>query len=323
MALLESFSGGYKPVSATPRIPFPPRRTVSAGVSTDPKFSMQLMRLADVPLDRRDRLFRYSRFRAVVGATITISSALGAFIFGWLKGAWLAYYVAAVLFIGLLIFQKLITARFRPSNWLLRVTDNGLFIKFRSYLNNHFDDRDLAVVFLPYSEIRSARSVRERREVPDLTEGNRQGTTTKTRQIVEFDLAGDSTQFARALARERERLFGKSVIGAGRISTRYQHLPVRLTTPTLLRIDWGVVPSAQTLLDALTRHTLVQHPAAVTKDFVDLDKLSKEEQEARLLELVESGDTIGALTLARRLYSYDLTAAKQFVEELVDRKSVV
>ena len=113
------------------------------------ELSMQLMRLADVPTDSRDRVFRYSRLRAALGATILTGSAFGAFIFGSLKGAWLGYYVAAVLFMVLLIFQKLITARFRPSNWLMRMTDHGLFIKFRSYLNNHFDDQDLAVVFIP------------------------------------------------------------------------------------------------------------------------------------------------------------------------------
>ena len=281
---------------------------------------MQLMCLADVPSDPRDRVFRYSRLRAVLGAAGLTGSALGAFIFGWTKNAWLAYYVAAVLFIVLLIFQKLITARFRLSNWLLRMTDNGLFIKFRSYLNSHFDDRDLTVVFIPYSEIRSARSLRERRELPDQDEGNRPGTTTKARQTVEFELAGDSTPLARALARERERIFSKSVIGAGRVSTRYQHLPVQLGHRTLLQIEWGVVPGAQILLDALTRHSLVRNPADVSKSFVNLDKLSREEQEAHLLDLVASGDMMSAVTLARRLYAFDLTAAKQFVEELARKQ---
>jgi hypothetical protein len=32
------------------------------------------------------------------------------------------------------------------------VTDHGLFIKFRSYLNHHFSDQDVTVVFLPYSK---------------------------------------------------------------------------------------------------------------------------------------------------------------------------
>jgi hypothetical protein len=48
------------------------------------------MRLADVPSDPCERVFRYSQLRAALGATILTGSALGAFIFGWLKSAWLA-----------------------------------------------------------------------------------------------------------------------------------------------------------------------------------------------------------------------------------------
>jgi hypothetical protein len=283
---------------------------------------MQLMRLADVPFDRRDLVFRYSPFRAVMGVTILMALSVGASVFGWIKDVWLAYYViTAVLVVCLVIFHKLITARFHASNWLLRMTDDGLFVQFRSYLNNHFSDQDLTVVLIPYSEIRSARLVKERQEHSNRDHRNRKEITTRTRRFVEFELAGDSKRLAMALASERERLFAKSVMGAGRISTRYQHLPVQLASPTLLRIEWGVVPSAQTLLDALTRHTLVKNAAAISKDFVNLDKLSKDEQEARLAELAQSGDVIGAVAFARQLYSYDLTAAKQFIEELARKQS--
>lgn len=282
---------------------------------------MELLRLADVPTDRNERVFRYSRSRAVIGAMILGVLAAGLFLYGRLKGAWLSYYVAAIIVICLLIFQKLVTARFKASNWLIRMTDNGLFIRFRSYLNSHFSDQDITVVFLPYSELRSARLVTERQELPDRTDGNRPNISTRARRLVEFELAGDSKQLAKALADERERLFARSVIGAGRISTRYRHVPVQLKSPACLQIEWGVVPNARTLLDALTRHTLVQNPAAISKDFVHLDKLTGEEQEARLLDLAASGDTIGAITLARRLYSYDLTTAKQFVEELMRKQT--
>src|SRR5574341_259931 len=213
---------------------------------------MQLMRLADVPLDQRDRVFHYSRMRAIAGAMTLAAIALVALIFGWQKGAWLAYYVAAVVAICLLIFQKLVAARFKPSNWLVRMTDHGLFVKFRSYLNPHFPEEDLTVVFLPYSEIRSARSLKEHQELPDRDQRNRSTTTTRTRRLLELELAGDSAQFAAALAKERERVFTKPTGGAGKSSSRYQHFPVQLTSPTRLRMEWGVVPGAQTLLDALT-----------------------------------------------------------------------
>jgi hypothetical protein len=213
-----------------------------------------------------------------------------------------------------LIFQKVITARFHSANWLVRLTDNGVFIKFRSYLNNHFDAQDFVVLFLPFSELRSARMVKERQEVPD--RNTRSTTITTTKRILELELAEKTVELAVALGTERERVFGKMPRTNGRMSTRYQHFPVRLASPTLLRIEWGVVPKIQTLLNALTRHTLVSASAEEQKDYTHLENLDRKEQEARLLELAESGDMIGAIAIARKLYSYDLTTAKQFVESL-------
>jgi len=282
---------------------------------------MQVMRLADVPLDQRDRVFHYSGFRAVTGAMILVVIALGALVFGWLKNAWIAYYVAAVVAICLLIFQRLVTARFRSSNWLIRMTEHGLFVKFRSYLNHHFSDQDPTVVSLPYSDIRSVKLVKERQELPDRDDTNQSTKIIRTGRIIDLELAGDSTQLAQALAKERERVFAKRIHGAGRTSSRYQHFPVRLASPMLLRIEWGVVPDAQTFLDSLTRHTLVRDSEETSRDFVNLDGLSREEQEVRLRELVESGEMIGAVTMARKLYSYDLTTAKHFVEGLARERS--
>ena len=58
-----------------------------------------------------------------------------------------------------------------------------------------------------------------------------------------------------------------------------------------------------------------------SKNFVNLEALSREEQETRLLELAASGDKLGAITMARRLYAYDLTQAKEFVEGLTNKRS--
>ncbi len=53
---------------------------------------------------------------------------------------------------------------------------------------------------------------------------------------------------------------------------------------------------------------------------VNLDKLSQAEQETRLLELALSGNQIGAIAMARKLYGYDLSRAKEFVEGLARKK---
>jgi hypothetical protein len=258
-------------------------------------------------------VFAYSRLRAISGALVLFATAAGLIVFARLKGAWPLYYVASVLALCLLLYQRLILARFRPSNWLVRMTDNGLFVKFRSYLNHHFDAQDFVVLFLPFSELRSARMVKERQEIPDQ---NRRSSTTTTRRILELELAGKTVELAVALGAERERVFGKMPRTNGRMSTRYQHFQVRLASPTLLRIEWDVVPKLQTLLNALTRHTLVSASSGEKKDYTHLEGLDRKEQEARLLELAESGDLIGAIAIARKLYSYDLDTAKQFVESL-------
>ena len=86
------------------------------------------------------------------------------------------------------------------------MTDDGLFIKFRSYLNYRFSDQDPTVVFIPYSEIGSAKLVKERQAIPDREEGNRRATTTRTRRFIELELAGNSEQLANALASESKRV---------------------------------------------------------------------------------------------------------------------
>ena len=137
---------------------------------------MQLMRTAEVPVTDRDRVFRYSGSRALIGTAVVVALAVGALLLAWTTAHWLAYYFAAVATIFPLIFHKLVTARFRSSNWLVRLTDDGLFIKFRSYLNSHFPDQDLSVVFISHSEIRSARFILHKQEVPDRDDGGRPTT---------------------------------------------------------------------------------------------------------------------------------------------------
>ena len=282
---------------------------------------MELMHAADVPVNLRERVFYYSKLCGLGGALMLAGIALALIVFARLKSVWPAYFVAAFMLVCILILQKTVTARFRPTNWLVRMTDDGLFIKFRSYLNFVFPDQDFTVVFIPYSDIRSATYVKERQELPSQDGRPRGAPTVRTRRFVDLELAGNSDALASALAKENKRVFAKAIDGGANVSTRYQHLPVKLSDH-LLRIEWAVVPSAQILLDALTRHTLVQPAGKSTKNFANLEALDRKEQEARLLELAESGDIIGAVAMARQMYDYDLTTAKEFIDSLLCKQPV-
>jgi len=271
---------------------------------------MQLMRLADVPIGQHDRVFHYSPVRAFFIAFSIICASGGLALFGWIQQSGLAYYVAGVLLLGLVVMSKFVLARFRPSNWLVRLNDQGMFLQIRSYLNHHFPAHDLTVVFIPYHEIRSVRLVNERSNIPyrDLERPLAESSYEQRRRLVEIELTGDLSPLAQTLA-------GESTKRPSSV-TLYKHCPVRMTSPPFVQVEWGVVPGPDVLVDALRRYTNIASPIEVSHDYANLEGLSREEQETRLLSLVEAGKTLDAVYVARKLYSYDLTQARAFVEGL-------
>jgi hypothetical protein len=282
---------------------------------------MRLLRLDEVPIS--DRVFRYSPARGLFAALAAICTGGGLILLGWQRGSILAYYLSGVTLLGLLVMRRFIFARFQPSNWLIRLSDDGLFVHFRSYLNYHLSEDDLTVVFIPHKEIRSLRLVRQHRDIPEM-DGARSrlnSVSEQRRRLVELDLAADSSPLAQALADELRRRGPKETHWYGSASTLYKDYPARLASPTLLQLDWKVVPSARVFLEAMQRYTDIAGPLEVSEDYVHLEGLSRGEQEAHVLELAETGQTIAAIRIARKLYSCDLTQAKAFIESLVAGKT--
>jgi hypothetical protein len=278
---------------------------------------MRLLAAAEVPAAPGDRVFRYAPGRALFAALLVLCASAALLVVGWRQRAWLADYVAAVSLSCLLLFRQLVLARLRPSNWLVRMGDDGLHLQLRSYLNHRFPPNALTVVYLPYREIRSAREVRERLEIPE-TESEPPHTrrvTTQRRRLVELELTVDTEPLARALDEEAARL-GPEARRRGIVGSRYKHFPVRLASPERLQIEWGVVPGAPAFLAALGRHIEVSPAAEGRRDFVHLGAASREEQDRRILELAEAGHTIAAIRLARELRGCDLEQARAFVDGL-------
>jgi hypothetical protein len=154
--------------------------------------------------------------------------------------------------------------------------------------------------------------VRERTQTPDPTENT---TTTQTLRYVELELAGDVEPLAKALQAELGRKAPNEKHWYGSSSTLYQDYPVRMATAPFLQIRWQVVPSAQKVLERLRPFATIAEPVFLAQDFTHLSALSREEQQQRLRELAERGQTIAAIYTARRLYGCGLSEAKQMIEE--------
>lgn len=277
---------------------------------------MQLLRASEVRIGDEDRVFYYSRWRATLLALLVMGGAVACVLFGQRQppgvSRYLSYYVAAVLLLGLLFLSRYITARFRATNWLARTGPVGLYIKFRSYLNYPLSDADEIIVFIPYSELRSARLLREHMRSRD-AQGH---IAARTVRLVELDLAVDVTPLAKAVNTERLRPAPGEKHWYGTTSTLFNDYPVRVAPPSFVQVQWSVTPGWKAFLAALEPFAQIAAPISLSEDFTNLSALSREEQEQHLRALDARGETVMAIYTARRLYGYDLTEAKSFITKL-------
>ena len=277
--------------------------------------AIQLMRESDVPPTPDTGTFRYPRWTVVLVAGAMLAGGATLVAIGRTMGNPFAYYIAALLFMLLWIYQTMVLARFRASNWLVRVAEQGVYVKFRSYLNHHLPESDATVAYIPYRDMRLTRLVRELQDVQD-TDGR--GTLRRRRMIVEIDLRDSAPELEAGIATERRTEAPKIERWYGSSSARYRHHPVRMADGGTLSIEWGAVPAARHFLAMMAVHTPID-ASEILRDYTALGATESDEGESRLLELAENGQVHDAIRLARSLYGYDLTQAKSFVDGLTGR----
>ena len=279
---------------------------------------MRLLRIQEVEIGPNDRLFRHARLRALI-VWLAGFAAATAFLFHAYTAKWKpGYFFGPFLLLFLLLTLRMVTARFHPSNWLVRMNRTGIYVQYRSYLNYELNPDDPSVVFLSFGEIASARLIKERVQTPDTAKPG--ATQTQYLRHVELELSGDPAPLADAFqtelgesAPEEKRWYGTS-------STLYRDYPVAMSAPASVRIHWDVVPGAQKFLDALRPYTVIADPVSLKQDFTHLKALSREEQQKQLRALVARGQNITAVYTASKLYGCSLGEAKQMVDSLSQNK---
>jgi hypothetical protein len=277
---------------------------------------MQLLRASEVPVTYGTPVFHYSRLRAVLLLLLLFGFGVACIAMGRVTFTgvqrYVSYYIGAMLLICLLLLREYFAARFRVGNWLARVSSTGVFLKFRSYLNDGLPACDNTVVYIPYDEIRSVGLLSERIASTD-TQGQR---VMQTVNQVEINVAADVEELARAISVEQAKRAPKERRWYATTSTLFSHYPVRAVPPSTVRVEWGVVPGRKAFLDMVRTHVHITSPTTIAEDYTTLETLTRDEQLARLRELDAGGNTVAAVATARRLYGYDLATAKMFVESL-------
>ena len=287
---------------------------------------LRFLRADQVPRRPGDVVFRQARLANslvfVISLLLTLGLLLSPILPLSIPGAQpvpvFVPYLAAP-FTALFAFVGWRTSRsgFRPSNWIVRSAPEGLYVKFRSYLNHGHSTRDPVVLFVPKAEVASIRAHHEKTRRPVASAGGSDREEVVRRRYLEIGLRDprDVAELAEHLARERARWEP----GFAGTRMKFQHYPVRALPEGVVRIDWAgphssIRPRLSKATAILGRVYRVAGPAeSAQRPAADL---GPEEQEERLIEMIGRGEKIPAVKLAARLYDLDTTEAVRFVETL-------
>jgi hypothetical protein len=284
--------------------------------------TMRLLRLQDVEISANDRIFRHARLRALIIWLAGLAGSVAMFVNAFTGTSKVGYFFGPFLLLFVLFTMGYVTARFHPSNWLVRMNDTGIFVQYRSYLNYRLPDDDPSGVFIKFGEIASAHLLKERVEVPDLAKPGQ--TNTQFLRYIELELSGDTKPLVSALGSERgESAPMRKTWYGGSSSTLYQDYPVTMTAPPFLRIRWDVVPRAKAFLEALRPYTVISDTVSLTHDFAHLQSLDRDAQQEQVRVLAARGQTVNAIYTARKLYGCSLEEAKEMVDGLMARNQTL
>jgi hypothetical protein len=268
---------------------------------------MKLHRGYDVVPNGTGRVYRQSRVRSSLLLVVYSAIFLGSPLLLWWHGApavvWGTFGLSALLFVPLMLSD--IPLRFRRSNWVLWVREGSLWVNLRSY--QYRGPRDsLSVLELADRDVREIWQHSERYTVPM---GRR--SVGQSRTTLELLLArADAGSIADALnAGRRGQPRGSQV-------TVYS---VLMPAPDRLRIIWSdrgqlISPSLKRLMAELETRIKIGEPTR--DDRPDGRTMTAEGVDDQIIDLVATGNRLGAIQLLTRRRNLSLTEAEKFIAEL-------
>jgi hypothetical protein len=230
--------------------------------------------------------------------------------------------VALVCLLAGLGFLSEALAAMKPTNWVLRGGDAGLYVKLRRFSDHRLPTDDPIVAVIPRRELRWLRGHGQRaRWVGRRGEhASHEDDALGRQSYLEIALHGGGAQaIEERLDRERT-LWAPTVIKGVRAQAKGAAVSVR--SDGVLRIDWTTKgtrlrPGLDEALARLAR----DYPLAteLETEQVQAKRLDRGAQEQRLLDMLRQGNTIDAVIVAKDLYGYSTTEAKRFLDELQGR----
>ncbi len=275
---------------------------------------MKLLTPQDVSLRHGDHIYRESSILHLFAAVGSLGAAI--WILSLYRRGDAPLFIAIVSGGGLVLFSLFFFHIFRKSlsgnNWYVAVrTDGVLLIRFRSHLNELLPTEDVQIASLQLDEIDSA-GVTKQLQKSDAHRGTR----------FQFFTFLDIHTTCDNLDHLEERLAHEIRVKA---KTKYHVHPLSVDGRTL-RIQWRsaafrLAPGIANIVTNLNKQGVKMLPTK--RERVDLRAAavqSRKTQEADIIRMVQAGDRISAVRLARKLYDFDLTEAAELVDQLAENE---
>lgn len=283
---------------------------------------MQVLKLQDVHRTVEDRVFKESALVSLGAALGFAGCAVGMYLwyrFGTLPRIVIFFSGGTLSLISLVCFSCF-AKTLASTNWLVAINPSRMLIKFRSYLNSHLPGEDPQVISLAFSEIKSARITKH---TVKYRGAQRSGTTTEFHTYLDLIVDDDKLDGLRERLTYERSAKARKKFSILEFSTKAIHYPVSVPEAQTIRIQWRcpgahVVPGIKQVVDLLARqHVTIEPAQRHVRDYTKSASRDDKGAEAKILELVEKGKIIAATRLAKNIYNYDTTQAKEFVEGLL------
>ncbi|MFT5526995.1 MAG: hypothetical protein ACI9HK_004977 [Pirellulaceae bacterium] len=223
---------------------------------------------------------------------------------------WVVVTVLALL--TLIVISEVFLPTLRPTNWVLKIHGNRLYLMLRNYRKVHQSDDGPTVASFGISEIASI-GKQDRKLSSSVGNGRR---THWAERRLEMRLKEPVPEdLRRALDTE---ISGRARSYKSRPTTRNYPSPINLDGDTI-QVLWNgrtdvIKPSIEHAIAELGKLVAVHETAA--PDPIEPADLDKQQFDKLILQLCQSGDRITAVKMLRQHRGYSLSAAKQFIDEL-------
>jgi ribosomal protein L7/L12 len=255
-----------------------------------------------------DVVFRESRVWMVMGLLlVAIFPAVGVFLLMGRGPKMFGWYFTIVGALVLLWMLWKAGGVFSAGNWVVRIYGQRILIKIGMPRSD-----DPARVFVAEFQAKEMEWVRVHRQVTTMREGG--------------EIVAHSYAWLELKPREMDLAEVKRCVqtaSAPRVWRGWQAttpMPVSVTSEGVVRVEWSskhsvLAPSLKRAVAVLGEVVPVMAEVMEREDFTKSDA-DKKKLEQRIMELVERGEMIEAVKVARGLYGFSLAEAKAFVEEL-------